>query len=130
MYSTQSKHTNFWLINHQISDGCKSSWMTHLRGGLNLLDQISSAHSSSAYSVLEKFLRMYFVAHAIMSRTALEDDPIEQAYEWDEEDNLDEIDTSMGCSRALMILIRETAVLASKISKVWLIDNNHYVRLY
>ena len=61
---------------------------------------------------------MYFVAHAIMSRTALEDDPIEQAYEWDEDDNLDEIDSSMGCSRALMFLIRETAALASKVSKV------------
>ncbi|RDW67559.1 hypothetical protein BP6252_08955 [Coleophoma cylindrospora] len=53
-----------------------------------------------------------------MSRTALEDDPIEQSYEWDEDDNLDEIDTSMGCSRALMLSIRETAVLASKVSKI------------
>lgn len=68
--------------------------------------------------MLEKFLRMYFVAHAIMSRTALEDDLIDQSYEWDKEDNLNEIDTSMGSSRALMILIRETAVLASKVSKV------------
>lgn len=94
--------------------------MTHLRGGLNLLDHLSASAIPSSYSVLQKFLRMYFVAHAIMSRTALEDDPIEQTYGWDEEDNLDEIDTSMGCSRALMISIREIASLASRFSKVFL----------
>ncbi|RDW74198.1 hypothetical protein BP5796_07640 [Coleophoma crateriformis] len=110
--------TVLMLCFYDISDGCNASWVTHLRGGLNLLDHISTSSTSSTYSMLQRFLRMYFVAHAIMSRTALEDDPIEQSYEWDEDDNLDEIDTSMGCSRALMLSIRETAVLASKISKI------------
>lgn len=85
-----------------------------------LLERISHWSVSSSYSGLARFLRIYFVAHAIMSSTALEEDPVEQEYEWDEEDNMDEIDTSMGCSRALMSLIREIVVLASRISKVYI----------
>lgn len=59
---------------------------------------------------------MYFVAHEIMSQTASEEDLVEQTSNWLDEDNPDEIDTLMGCSRGLMTLIRETSTLASKVT--------------
>jgi hypothetical protein len=61
---------------------------------------------------------MYFVAHDIMSRTATEDELVVQTSEWLDDDNLDEIDPLMGCSRSLMTLIRHTTTLASKVSQL------------
>lgn len=61
---------------------------------------------------------MYFVAHAIMSRTAHEDDITEQSFTWSPSDRLDEIDVLMGCSRELMDLIQRIPALASNAAKV------------
>ncbi|KAJ5806850.1 hypothetical protein N7474_010442 [Penicillium riverlandense] len=62
---------------------------------------------------------MYFVAHDIMTRTTSEswfEDEISQL--WSESDNLEEIDTLMGCSRGLMTLINKISVHASTKAKV------------
>lgn len=100
----------------EISDGCNGSWVTHLRGGLNLLATLSASEYSSDNNQLFRFLHMYFVAHEIMSRTASEDELVVETSEWLEGDNLEEIDPLMGCSRNLMTLIRHTTTLASKVS--------------
>jgi hypothetical protein len=62
--------------------------MTHLHGGLQLIDYTTSHGSSD----LRKFFRMYFVAHNIMSRTASENwhqDDISEL--WSESENLEEV---------------------------------------
>jgi hypothetical protein len=62
--------------------------MTHLHGGLQLIDHTTSRGSSDLW----KFFRMYFVAHNIMSRTASEnchqDDILEL---WSDSENLEEV---------------------------------------
>jgi hypothetical protein len=60
----------------QISDGCSASWMTHLRGGLQLLDCNARQRSPDLWN----FFRMYFIAHDIMARTVSD--------HWDGDDNL------------------------------------------
>lgn len=64
--------------------------MTHLRGGLQLIDRLSC--SSNQETGLRKFFRMYFVAHDIMSRTAsehwVEDEMVQN---WSEQDDLEEV---------------------------------------
>jgi gamma-glutamylcyclotransferase (GGCT)/AIG2-like uncharacterized protein YtfP len=108
---------------NQISDGCNRSWVAHLRGGISLLDKLSgyttTNRGSNTEDSLHAFLRMYFVAHEIMSRTACEEDIVGQVYEWAEHEALDEIDVLMGCSRELMTLIRRTSMLASQLNQVW-----------
>ncbi len=99
-------------VDLQISDGCKRSWVTHLRGGISLLDKISQTPELRNDKLLS-FLRMYFVAHDIMSRTACDEDIVDQRCEWVEDDTIDEIDVMMGCSRSLMNLVREISSLAS-----------------
>ncbi len=86
-----------------------------------MLDKLSGYTKTNRWSNTEDnllaFLRMYFVAHEIMSRTACEEDIVSQVYEWAEHEALDEIDVLMGCSRELMTLIRRTSMLASQLSQ-------------
>ncbi|KAL4995523.1 fungal-specific transcription factor domain-containing protein [Aspergillus recurvatus] len=111
--------TVLMLCFQDISDGCSPSWMTHLRGGLQLLEYNGRPRSSSLWS----FFRMYFVAHDIMSRTASDDwdsechrdDSIQL---WSDKDDLEEIDVLMGCSRGLMTLIHKTSILAATRAKI------------
>lgn len=123
----------------KISDGCDPSWVTHLRGGLKLIEYVS-ARSQQCES-LRRFLTIYFVAHDIMSRTATEsryEDKI--SCSWLEADDLDEvrflqrfstgrrwkltqikIDGVMGCSRNLMTLIDRISALASEKQEVYIV---------
>ncbi|KAK2868106.1 hypothetical protein FQN49_003155 [Arthroderma sp. PD_2] len=69
---------------------------------------------------LRQFFVMYFVAHDIMGRTAMEDSPETEALDstWLAEDNLEEVDMLMGCSRGLMTLISKISSLATEKSKI------------
>ncbi|EHA27380.1 hypothetical protein ASPNIDRAFT_129269, partial [Aspergillus niger ATCC 1015] len=60
--------TILMLCFYDISDKCDSSWVKHLEAGLDLLDCLPCSASSS--QGLRRFFQMYFVAHAIMRRTA------------------------------------------------------------
>ncbi|KAL5340305.1 fungal-specific transcription factor domain-containing protein [Aspergillus crustosus] len=106
--------TVLMLCFQDISDGCSPSWITHLRGGLKMMD-FKNAHR---FPSLWKFFRMYFVAHDIMSRTAFDDGECgnldEELEFWSDGDDLEEIDVLMGCSRGLMTLIHRISALASK----------------
>ena len=75
----------------QISDGCDSSWVTHLRGGLKLISQLSS--QTRQYDSFISFLTMYFVAHDIMNRTASElgHENMMESCSWLESDDCDEV---------------------------------------
>ncbi|KAL4948856.1 fungal-specific transcription factor domain-containing protein [Aspergillus filifer] len=111
--------TVLMLCFQDISDGCAPSWLTHLRGGMQLLDCDGSIYRASPS--LWGFFRMYFVAHDIMSRTATDawDDDIDHSSQlWAEGDDLDEIDVLMGCSRSLMTLIHRISTLASAKNKI------------
>ena len=78
-----------------------------------LLDRIAQGESSQIRDRnLLSFLRMYFVAHDIMSRTACDEDILNHSYQWAEDTDIDEIDVLMGCSRRLMNMVREISVLA------------------
>lgn len=61
--------------------------MTHLRGGLKLIDCNTSRNSPSLWN----FFRMYFVAHDIMSRTAFDDGQDESFQLWSDGDDLEEV---------------------------------------
>ncbi|KAL3434166.1 fungal-specific transcription factor domain-containing protein [Aspergillus tetrazonus] len=115
--------TVLMLCFQDISDGCSPSWITHLRGGLHLIEHKGSPSSPSLWN----FFRMYFVAHDIMSRTASDDwgnnwgnkwHGDDSAQLWSDEDDLEEIDVLMGCSRSLMTLIHRTSVLAATRAKI------------
>ncbi|RDK40323.1 MFS general substrate transporter [Aspergillus phoenicis ATCC 13157] len=102
--------TVLMLCFHDISDECAPSWVTHLQGGLDLLYQFPCKPTAN-YS-LRRFFNMYFVAHAIMSRTATPQFCHGNGmFSWSENDDLDEIDTIMGCSRRLMLLINDISEL-------------------
>ncbi|RDL33047.1 uncharacterized protein BP5553_08486 [Venustampulla echinocandica] len=105
--------TVLMLCFYDISDGCNRAWVTHLRGGLTLLDQLSQSAGPREDSNLHAFLRMYFVAHDIMSRTACDEIDVDHSREWVEDETIDEIDVLMGCSRSLMNLVRRISTLAS-----------------
>jgi hypothetical protein len=98
-----------------IADGCSDSWTTHLRGGLTVLNSIRAECTES--QMLRKFCLMYFVAHDIMGSTAVSASSESAAYTWLEDDNLDEIDPLMGCSRALLDIIRQISVIFAEASR-------------
>ncbi|CRG83552.1 Pc22g16640 [Talaromyces islandicus] len=104
------------------TDGCASSWLFHLRIGMQMTRQLP-AYSAQAES-LKRFFNMYFVAHDIMSRTGRThcedqwDDDV-PSHVWLENDNLDEIDNTIGCSRRLMSLISQISALTRKKSKMF-----------
>ncbi|OJD35381.1 zn 2cys6 transcription factor [Diplodia corticola] len=110
--------TVLMLCFYDISDGCDESWLTHLKGGLGVLQHMQGAavsqHTEGA--ALAKFFTMYFTAHQIMSTTARETDPAMPAHTWLDDDCMDEIDALMGCSRGLLSLIDQTSAAASRYS--------------
>ncbi|PGH12279.1 hypothetical protein AJ80_06793 [Polytolypa hystricis UAMH7299] len=112
--------TVLMLCFHDIADGCTPSWITHLRGGLQLIDLLPQSQSVGEIKQIKQFFVMYFVAHEIMARTAVEDTSSEESgsFDWLDDDNLEEIDVLMGCSRGLMTLIRQIAELSVKKSKI------------
>ena len=65
--------------------------MTHLRGGLQLIELLSAKDTESY--LLKKFFVMYFVAHDIMGRTASEDPSLAESggCGWLEDDDLEEV---------------------------------------
>ncbi|KAL2847507.1 fungal-specific transcription factor domain-containing protein [Aspergillus pseudoustus] len=98
-----------------ISDGCSASWITHLRGGIQLLDCSARQRSPDLWN----FFRMYFIAHDIMARTVSDDwDGDDSVQLWSESDDTEEIDVVMGCSRGLMTLINSISILASSKSRI------------
>ncbi|KAI5299219.1 hypothetical protein KEM55_002438 [Ascosphaera atra] len=93
-------------------EGCTSSWITHLRGGLQLVEAVKSAAKSRGPS---SFFMMYFVAHEIMGRTATEKwSENSMSLSWCEGEDLDVVDMTMGCSRALMTYIDSISNLAKE----------------
>ncbi|EED14059.1 conserved hypothetical protein [Talaromyces stipitatus ATCC 10500] len=114
------------LCFHDISANCSPSWVTHLRGGLDMTKYLPTG--SAQMESLKRFFTMYFVAHDIMSRTAPLDYEDEPEHEWLENDDLDEIDTTVGCSRRLMTLVSQTTKLARERRKVGDINNNFIKR--
>ncbi|PWY77330.1 Zn(II)2Cys6 transcription factor [Aspergillus sclerotioniger CBS 115572] len=102
--------TVLMLCFHAISHESDPSWVTHLQGGLDLISSVPC--NATTGDSLRKFFEMYFVAHAIMSRTASPGKRcVKGKYTWSDNDNLDEIDTIMGCSRRLMGLINDISDL-------------------
>ncbi|EZF59930.1 hypothetical protein H104_07135 [Trichophyton rubrum CBS 289.86] len=110
--------TVLMLCFHDISDGCTPSWKTHLRGGMQLLNLLPLKTAEG--HMLKQFFVMYFVAHDIMGRTAMEDSSEAETLEnaWLADDDLEEIDMLMGCSRGLMSLISKISNLATEKSKM------------
>jgi hypothetical protein len=87
---------------------------------LSLLNWLSSSATGavSTSESLDAFLRMYFIAHYIMTRTAYEDGFDEEFHGWLQDDAVDEIDVLMGCSRGLMDLIQRISNLATRAKNV------------
>lgn len=113
------------LCFHDISDNCSPSWVTHLRGGLDMTRYLPTG--SAQMESLKRFFNMYFVAHDIMTRTAPLDYDDEPEHEWLENDDLDEVDTTVGCSRRLMTLVSQTSSLARQRRKME-DRNSHFIR--
>ncbi|KAL1620897.1 hypothetical protein SLS54_005827 [Diplodia seriata] len=111
--------TVLMLCFYDISDGCDESWITHLKGGLGVLQHVQGAASRHTEgAALTRFFMMYFMAHQIMSATARETSPTMPGHEWLGDDCMDEIDTMMGCSRGLLSLIDQTSTEASYYSTI------------
>ncbi|KAL2787903.1 fungal-specific transcription factor domain-containing protein [Aspergillus keveii] len=103
------------LCFQDISDGCSASWVTHLRGGLQLLACSARQRSPDLWD----FFRMYFVAHDVMARTVTDDWEGDQNLQlWSDDEDLEEIDVVMGCSRGLMALINRISILASTKARI------------
>lgn len=98
-----------------IADGCSDSWMTHLRGGLTLINDIRV--NCTENQMLRKFCLMYFVAHDIMGHTAGTFGFDSTPYAWLDDDNIEEIDPLMGCSRGLLDIINRITSISSNIDR-------------
>jgi hypothetical protein len=100
-----------------IADGCNDSWMTHLRGGLTLINNIRVDCTES--QMLRKFCLMYFVAHDIMGHTAgtssSDSTKDSTTYTWLDDDDIEEIDPSMGCSRGLLDIINQITSISAEV---------------
>ncbi|CAI6336259.1 unnamed protein product [Periconia digitata] len=105
--------TVLMLCFNDIVDGCSESWMTHLRGGLTLINTLSLQANCTESRTLRKFCLMYFVAHDIMGHTAGSSPISSTPYAWLADDDVQEIDPLMGCSRGLLDLIHEISTLGS-----------------
>lgn len=106
--------TVLMLCFYDISDGCDDSWMTHLKGGLSVLEHVRRNTSAQTEGdSLAKFFMMYFVAHQIMGLTAKRADFGLPQQQWLADDCMEEIDALMGCSRGLLSLIDRTSATAS-----------------
>jgi hypothetical protein len=96
-----------------IADGCNDSWMTHLRGGLTLIKDIRVDCTES--QMLRKFCLMYFVAHDIMGHTAGTSSFDSTPYTWLDDDDIEEIDPLMGCSRGLLDVINQITSISAEV---------------
>lgn len=103
--------TILMLCFYDIADGCNESWMTHLKSGLQIMEQVSCDFTESQQ--LRKFCLMYFVAHNIMGHTAGTLQIADGQYAWLEDDCMEEIDPLMGCSRELLDIIHKISKAAS-----------------
>ncbi|KAF2865406.1 fungal-specific transcription factor domain-containing protein [Massariosphaeria phaeospora] len=99
-----------------IADGCNDSWRTHLRGGLTTLNELHTDCTES--QMLRKFCLMYFVAHDIMGHTAGGSDVEPTPYTWLEDDDMEEIDPIMGCSRGLLDIINRISIISSDVKRL------------
>lgn len=111
--------TILMLCFYDISDGCNTSWLIHLRSGLRAMQQLDCNATES--EALRKFCLMYFVAHDIMGHTEGASGEASGQHSWLKDDTIEEIDPLMGCSRGLLNLIDQISKAASdattKISK-------------
>lgn len=123
----------------EITDGCRPSWVTHLKGIYTLINQYQDVFiKSSRTSDVSRFFSRYFSFHLVLARTAfrVEDDitftktaSSESASTQDYPsiskltdflslamplEDLDQIDSYMGFSNSLLLLINEVADLAWK----------------
>lgn len=126
----------------EITDGCRPSWVTHLKGIQTLVNQYQDFFiKSSRTSDVSRFFSRYFSFHLVLARTAfrVEDDitfakttssvntesPSRQEYPSISKltdflslamplEDLDQIDSYMGFSNSLLLLINEVADLAWK----------------
>ncbi|GLA19480.1 hypothetical protein AnigIFM62618_007591 [Aspergillus niger] len=111
--------TVLMLCFHDISDECAPSWVTHLQGGLDLLYQFPCKPTAN-YS-LRKFFNMYFVAHAIMSRTATPQVCHGKGmFSWSDSDDLDETPSSTTSSddESVDIHVSEAARIATALTNI------------
>ncbi|GKZ76274.1 hypothetical protein AnigIFM56816_005253 [Aspergillus niger] len=111
--------TVLMLCFHDISDECAPSWVTHLQGGLDLLYQFPCKPTAN-YS-LRKFFNMYFVAHAIMSRTATPQVCHGKGmFSWSDNDDLDETPSSTTSSddESVDIHVSEAARIATALTNI------------
>lgn len=126
----------------EITDSCRPSWVTHLKGIHTLINQYQDAFiRSSRTSDVSRFFSRYFSFHLVLARTAfrVEDDiaftntassvnmesastqaclPISKLTDFLSLamplEDLDQIDSYMGLSNSLLLLINEVADLAWK----------------
>ncbi|KAJ5716332.1 hypothetical protein N7493_008243 [Penicillium malachiteum] len=105
------------LSSFQISDNSRPSWVTHLKGFQDLIQTRQQRPGRSAHSQeLTGFFNRYFAFHLVLARTAFQmnslpsyqDSIISDKYL----DSPDTIDTYMGFSHSLLLLINEVADLA------------------
>lgn len=99
-----------------IADGCNDSWRTHLRGGLAVLNDVRADCTEAL--MLRRFCLMYFIAHDIMGHTAGGTSHEMTPYSWLDDDDIEEIDPLMGCSRGLLDIINRITALSSSINRV------------
>jgi Fungal specific transcription factor domain len=137
----------------EITDGCRPSWVTHLKGIHTLLSQNQHIFLNGGASDINRFFNRYFSFHLVLARTAfrIEDDiaslkmePVVSRHIHDNNktrhgrkpriskltdflslamplEDLDQIDSYMGFSNSLLLLINEVADLA------WKYDSRHSV---
>ncbi|KAJ5737198.1 uncharacterized protein N7483_002323 [Penicillium malachiteum] len=104
----------YWF---DISDNSRPSWVTHLKGFQDLIQTRQQRPGRSAHSQeLTCFFSRYFAFHLVLARTAFQmnslpsyqDSTIPGKYL----DSPDTIDTYMGFTHSLLLLINEVADLA------------------
>ncbi|KAJ5702405.1 hypothetical protein N7488_009953 [Penicillium malachiteum] len=100
-----------------ISDNSRSSWVTHLKGFQDLIQTRQQRPGRSAHSQeLTGFFNRYFTFHVVLARTAFQMPSYQDSHAIIPDkylDSPDTIDTYMGFSHSLLLLINEVAELAS-----------------
>lgn len=104
--------TILMLCFFDISDGCQSDWIKHLRGARRIMMQPSSLSDGHFTTEVMTFLAQYFASHNIMAYTALADPRKEKSLKAGSKFWLkriirpeQEIDSIVGCSKELMAII-------------------------
>jgi hypothetical protein len=104
--------TILMLCFFDISDGCQSDWIKHIKGARRIMMQPSTTHDAHSSTAVVTFLAQYFASHNIMAYTALADPSKEKSLKTGGEFWLrqiirpeQEIDCIVGCSKELMSII-------------------------